>query len=196
MQKNSAAGGSVQNLRLREKQTGEEIIFLSAYFKICPAMNKLFFSKQKLVAAASWLLISACTQKQIDLSDQSKKEIISADLAMSDLAVKDGFHKALLAYADDSVVKPAEGEFPVIGKEALTKYWAGKNDITTITWEPFRAEAAKSGEMGYTLGNWKFVTRDSVFYGFYYTIWKKQQNGQWKFVVDGGNNTPSRGERP
>ena len=64
---------------------------------------------------------------------QSTKEIIEADLAMSDLAVKEGFHKALLAYADDSVIKPSEGQFPVIGKQNLTGYWAGKGDVNTIT---------------------------------------------------------------
>ena len=109
---------------------------------------------------------------------------------MSDMAAKEGFFKTLLAYADDSVVKPKEGELPVIGKEALTAYLSAKMDTKAITWEPFKAEAAKSGELGYTLGNWKFVTKDSVFYGNYYTVWKKQSDGKWKFVVDGGNNTP------
>lgn len=141
------------------------------------------------------VLLSGCTSRQIDLSEESKKEIINADLAMSDLATKEGFNASLLAYADDSVVKPSEGEFPVIGKENLVKYWAGKEDTKSITWKPFRAEAAKSGEMGYTLGNWKFVTKDSTFYGFYYTIWKKQHDGNWKFVVDGGNGTPDQSKR-
>ena len=78
-------------------------------------------------------LFTACTREQIDLSEKSKKEIITVDLAMSDLAAKEGFHSALLAYADDSVVKPSEGEFPVIGKEALTIYWSGKEVLTNIT---------------------------------------------------------------
>jgi ketosteroid isomerase-like protein len=156
-------------------------------------MKKLFLFPISISAIGFCsLLISGCAPKQIDLSEQSKEEIISADLAMSDLAAKEGFHKALLAYADDSVVKPAEGEFPVIGKEALTKYWSEKNDLTSITWKPFKAEASRSGELGYTLGNWKLTGKDSAFYGFYYTIWKKQSDGKWKFTVDGGNNTPSR----
>ncbi len=138
------------------------------------------------------VLFSACTNNQSDLSEQAKKEIISADLAMSDLASKEGFHYALLAYADDSVIKPTEGEFPVIGKTNLENYWSGKSDLTTITWKPFRAEASKSGDMGYTFGNWKYAAKDSAFYGVYYTIWKKQTDGKWKFVADGGNNTPAR----
>ena len=136
------------------------------------------------------LILSSCIKSPVDLSVQSKNEINAADIAMSDLAAKNGFHTALLAYADDSVVKPSEGEFPVIGKTNLEKYWKGKNDFKTLTWEPFKAEASRSGEMGYTIGNWKFVTKDSTFYGNYYTFWKKQNDGNWKFVFDGGNNTP------
>lgn len=160
---------------------------------ILKQMRKIFFKQKNFVPVlVALILFSGCTSTQTDLSEQAKNEIISADLAMSDLAVKEGFHAALLAYADDSVIKPSEGEFPVIGKEALTKYWEGKEDVKTITWAPFRAEAAKSGDMGYTFGNWKFAAKDSSFYGIYYTIWKKQQDGKWKFVADGGNNTPPR----
>jgi ketosteroid isomerase-like protein len=52
------------------------------------------------------------------------------------------------------------------------------------------AEASISGDMGYTFGNWKFTKKDRVMYGNYSTIWKKQVNGSWKFVCDGGNITP------
>jgi len=137
------------------------------------------------------LLLAACTQKQADLSKQSAAEIIQTDKAMSDEAVKNGFFKTLLSYSDDSVVKPQEGMAPVIGKTALEKFWSSRTDFKELTWEPFKAEASKSGDIGYTLGNWKLVTKDTTMYGNYYTIWKKQSDGKWKFVVDGGNNTPA-----
>ena len=137
------------------------------------------------------LLFAACDQKQTDLSKQSAEEIIQTDKAMSDEAAKNGFFKTLLSYADDSVVKPQEGMVPVIGKAALQEFWSSKPDFKELTWKPFKAEASKSGDIGYTLGNWKLVTKDTTMYGNYYTIWKKQPDGKWKFVVDGGNNTPS-----
>ena len=135
-------------------------------------------------------LFCACTPKHEDKSGQAKKEIAEADKDMSDKAVKEGFNKTLLLYADEQVVKPKEGALPIIGKAALEKYWAGKPDTKAISWAPYKTEAAQSGDMGYTLGNWKMITKDSTFYGNYYTIWKKQADGSWKFVVDGGNNTP------
>ncbi len=137
------------------------------------------------------ILIASCTSQQTDLSKQAAQEIIITDKAMSDMAIKDGFHHTLLQFADDSLVKPQDGEYPVIGKHALEKYWSSKSETTAISWEPFKAEAANSGDMGYTLGNWKYATKDTTLYGNYYTIWKKQADGKWKFVVDGGNNTPA-----
>ena len=142
--------------------------------------------KKILVAIA---FLSACTPAVKDLSDQSKKEIIAADIAMCDMALKEGFNTALLAYADDSVIKPENGKPPIIGKAALEEYWKGQAGPKIISWAPFRAEASKSGDLGYTFGNWKLTTPDSVFSGNYFTAWKKQSDGKWKFVVDGGNNT-------
>ncbi len=127
----------------------------------------------------------------MDLSTKAAREITNADLAMSDLATKEGFHKTLLQFADDSLIKPQEGEMPVIGKVALEKYWSGKPETKDLSWTPIKTEASTSGDMGYTIGNWKYAGKDTTLYGNYYTIWKRQPDGQWKFVVDGGNNTPS-----
>jgi ketosteroid isomerase-like protein len=134
-------------------------------------------------------LFISCNTNQ-DLSKQAAEEIKQADIDMNTLAAKEGFYKALLYYADDSIVKPQEGILPVVGKAALEKYWNDKPDTKDISWQPFKAEAAKSGDLGYTLGTWKFTAKDTVMYGMYYTIWKKQADGKWKFTIDGGNNTP------
>lgn len=136
-------------------------------------------------------LFVACNQKQTDMSMQAAAEITETDKAMSDQAAKEGFYKTLLLYADDSVVKPQEDMLPIIGKTALEKYWSGQPDTKNITWRPFKAEVAASGDLGYTLGYWKYAGKDTTTYGNYYTIWKKQADGKWKFVVDGGNNTPA-----
>ena len=136
------------------------------------------------------LTLIACNSAPINKSKQAAEEIMQADREMSLLASKEGFNKALLAYADDSVVKPQEGELPVFGKLALEKYWIDKPDTKGLSWEPFKAEASQSGDLGYTLGNWKMVMADTILYGNYCTIWKKQADGKWKFTFDAGNNTP------
>ena len=136
------------------------------------------------------LALIACNSTPTNKSKQAAEEITQADKNMSLLAAKEGFNKALLTYADDSVVKPQDGELPVSGKAALEKYWRDKPDTKNLSWEPFKTEASASGELGYTFGNWKMVMKDTTLYGNYCTIWKKQADGKWKFIFDAGNNTP------
>ena len=136
------------------------------------------------------LLLVAYSCKETNCSKQACDEIMQTDKAMNALAAKEGFNKALLQFADDDVIKPNENDLPVIGKKNVELKWADKTDTKQISWSPIRVEASTAGDMGYTFGYWKFITKDTTLYGNYCTIWKKQKDGSWKFVFDGGNNTP------
>ena len=134
------------------------------------------------------VVLGAC--KEADRSKQAAEEILAADKNMNALASTIGFNKALLQYADDSVIKPNDGHLPIIGKQALEVEWKDKPANTNISWRAIRAGASVAGDMGYSFGYWKFTTKDTMLYGNYCTVWKKQKDGAWKFVFDGGNNTP------
>ncbi|MDZ7647191.1 MAG: hypothetical protein U5K54_08435 [Cytophagales bacterium] len=136
------------------------------------------------------LLCSGCKQQEIT-PEQLKQQIIDADNAMSRLALEEGFNNSILTYADSNIVKLGEGRFPVIGKEAFEASYNKDNDIKTISWIPVDAAVAHSGELGYSWGNWKLVAQDTVYFGNYFTLWKKQTDGSWKVLLDGGNSTPN-----
>ena len=56
-----------------------------------------------------------------------------------------------------------------------------------LTWYPVLADIAQSGELGYTTGPWTLLQNDRPqAAGEYVTVWRKQPDGQWKFVVDMG----------
>ena len=57
----------------------------------------------------------------------------------------------------------------------------------TLTWNPGGGEIATSDNLGYTYGIYKLATKDTIFRGTYVSIWKKQKDGKWKFVLDSGN---------
>jgi len=144
---------------------------------------------KKIIIAA--ILFSSCSSQQGDSSKQAAEQIKTADLAMSDLAAKIGFRQALLQYADDSLIIPREGKLPMIGKASVEKEWAKKDTIKEVIWKPMRAEASQSGEMGYSFGYAIWQWKDTTTYSNYCTVWKKQKDGSWKFVYDGGNNIPA-----
>ncbi len=137
------------------------------------------------------VLFSACKTATRDLSKQSEREIRNADIAMSDLAAKEGFFTALLAYAEDSVIIPREGKLPLLSKAEAIASWAGKPVIKEISWAPVRVVASESGEMGYSFGYSLYKGKDTTTYTSYTTIWHKQKDGSWKFVLDGGNSIPN-----
>lgn len=135
-----------------------------------------------------FMLLVSCNMTPKDLSTQSAKEISDADMAMNDLAAKDGFNKALLQYAEDSVIMPREGKQPIMGKAAAMADWGDKPGSKDISWKPYRAVASASGDIGYTFGFWQYKTKDTTTYGDYCTVWHKQKDGTWKFIYDGGHN--------
>ena len=83
---------------------------------------------------------------------------------------------------------------PIVGKEAIVKFMT-ENVKGTVTWEPYFVEMSVSGDLGYTLGKSQSTVtsatgKKTVSYGHYVTIWKKQPDGSWKLVFDGGIETP------
>ena len=143
--------------------------------------------KSKLILITLFLI--SCQEHQ-NSSERGKREIINADIAMSDMASKEGFNNAILFYADTNIIKFQVHEFPVIGKAAFAKSFNKNTDLKTISWKPVKAEVSQSGDLGYTWGNWKLLAKDTTYYGNYFTAWKKQKDGTWKVTLDGGNATP------
>jgi ketosteroid isomerase-like protein len=125
-------------------------------------------------------------------------DIRQTDLAFSKLSLDSGMAVAFVTYADNDVIKMNDGSFPIIGKNALQESFGKRKRSATssLTWEPTKVEVAKSADLGYTFGNWEFKRKlpsgtDTVFYGNYVTVWKKQSDGKWKMALDGGNSTPN-----
>jgi ketosteroid isomerase-like protein len=81
----------------------------------------------------------------------------------------------------------ASGEY---GPQAIGAAFAGGG--ATLEWGPVGGGMAASGDLGYTVGT--AVMRGAegrVGYTKYLTIWRRQPDGTWKWVVDGGNPRPA-----
>ncbi|PHR15069.1 MAG: hypothetical protein COA40_02715 [Aequorivita sp.] len=141
-------------------------------------------------------ILWACNDQNQNSTIPSAQPIIDADKAASTLATEIGFNSALLAVADSSFVKFSNGQMPIVGKTAFANSFDKDKDPKNITWYPVDAAVAKSGELGYTWGNWQFQTPDTTYYGNYITIWNKTKDGSWKMVLDGGNSTPYKSHKP
>ncbi len=93
--------------------------------------------------------------------------------------------------ADDAVLFSAK---PVlVGKDAIRAFYQAvfSNPEFLLSWQPTRAEMFPSGDTGYTTGRYELHTKDVkgglvVRRGSYLTVWRKQQDGSWKVLADGG----------
>jgi ketosteroid isomerase-like protein len=123
-------------------------------------------------------------------------DIRVADIEFSRTAMRLGTGRAFEEYAaDDAQIFSTPGEF-ITGPEAIREAFGPTNDASQLTWHPVVGEVARSGDLGYTAGNAVFTGKRpdgvaEVRYSKYLTVWRKQRDGSWRYVVDGGNARPN-----
>ena len=79
------------------------------------------------------------------------------------------------------------GHNPIVGKAAIDFLNPINDSSFTLTWVPSAVFASMFGDMGYTYGIYTYKDRDTTSYGTYVSIWKRQPDGSWKYVLDTGN---------
>lgn len=139
------------------------------------------------------IVASACAEEKKDTEQtvvQSKLQLLEADKNFSDYSEEKGMRTAFIEYMDSNAILLRPNHLPVVGAHAVD-YLLGEDDGGyTLKWKSKDAVIASSGDLGFTYGVWALQpkTQDTVLYGTYVSIWKKQANGKWKFLLDAGNN--------
>ncbi|HEX3282964.1 MAG TPA: nuclear transport factor 2 family protein [Pyrinomonadaceae bacterium] len=143
------------------------------------------------------ILVPGFAQKE---KEQSALEaMVATELAFAKMAKDVGTRPAFSAFiADDGILfRPG----PVKGKE-----WLAKNPAPApasgrhpwLSWYPTVADISLAGDMGYTTGPWEFRPdvndAKAVAFGNFLTVWKKQADGAWRFVIDLGISGPQPSE--
>ena len=118
-----------------------------------------------------------------------KAAMLDADRAFSQLSQQKGMRAAYMQFLDSTGVLLRPNSMPLIGADAVDYISMGNDSAFTMTWEPKGAHLAEAGDMGYTYGIYSIQPTqiDTTLYGTYVSIWKRQPDGSWKFVLDTGN---------
>ncbi len=127
--------------------------------------------------------------------------LVAADRAFAAMAKEQGTMNAFKAYAAEDAVSFGAAWEPAIGPAAIA---AATGNEGTLSWVPIDGKIAKGGDIGYTWGRFKFEAPQKdgksspPVLGKYVTIWQKQPDGGWKFVLDTGapNGPPPIGTKP
>ena len=121
----------------------------------------------------------------------SKTEaLLKADNDFALLSSKKGLKEAYLENIDSNGVLLRPNQLPIAGADAVDFIIGLKDTGYTMMWKPSNAMVAESGEMGFTYGVYeiKSSVMDTLLYGTYVSIWKKQSDGKWKFVLQSNND--------
>jgi len=134
-----------------------------------------------------FLCISSCSR--ISKKNETKG-ITDADKYYSALSAQKGRNVAFLAMFDSTGVTLATHMPPIEGYKDIRKLLLSNSDSSfTLTWKPMFAKVSVSGELGYTYGTYKLIEKATkkLSEGTYTTIWLKNSQGQWKALLDTGN---------
>ena len=132
-------------------------------------------------------LFASCVPDNVD----HEKLLIKTDKAFSKMSEESGMQKAFLHYMDSNVVILRDGAMPLVGEISVKEYYTTFADTNfTLTWTPLDVEISASKDLGFTYGTYKMLSKvdSSLNEGTYVSIWKKQKAGEWKFVLDTGND--------
>ena len=135
----------------------------------------------------------SCTVKKRPEEESNvamKMALMDADRAFSKLSETGGMKTAFLQYIDSNGVILRPGSLPLTGGNAIDYISQGNDTSFVMTWEPKGGSVAKSGDIGYTYGIYSIrpAHKDTLLHGTYVSVWKKQPDGKWKFVLDSGND--------
>ena len=151
----------------------------------------------RTVKALSFLLLlGACAPRvpALPAAPPAREELLRVDRAFSARASEKGVDVAFAEYAaEDATMLPMNGA-PLIGKQAIMESFADspKDVHVTLRWEPKAADV--SADLGYTWGTFVSVVEKggekTEKTGKYVSVWKRQAQGAWKWVIDIGNLGP------
>ncbi len=137
-------------------------------------------------------LAVGCTSKKADPINlvEEKIAVLKTDKSFSDMSEAKGMKAAFIEYIDSNGVLLKPGYLPIVGADAIDYLLRQEDDAYTLNWQPQNAFVAASADLAYSYGVYALhpTQADTVIYGTYVSIWKKQSDGRWKFVLDTGNN--------
>jgi ketosteroid isomerase-like protein len=119
--------------------------------------------------------------------------LVAAEKAFAATSVAKGVRESfLMFFAEDGInFQP----HPTKTRESFLKRPApAVRPPVELNWRPIYADISRAGDLGYTTGPYMFKDlspeKRPTRFGYYFSIWKKQTNGEWKVVIDCGIGTP------
>lgn len=114
-------------------------------------------------------------------------EVVAAERSFAAYAQTHGVNSAFHQFiADDGLLFIPD---PKLGKTLLAK---APNGPGSLNWWPIYAGMAASGDLGFTTGPYVMEGPRGKAYGHFFTVWRKQPDGMWRWLLDHGTPTTAQ----
>ena len=114
-------------------------------------------------------------------------QVVAAERAFAADGLAMGLDTTFLKWSAEDAIMIAGGA-PQRAHDLLDPHAVFDPAAPSLVWWPNWAGIAKSGDLGFTTGGAEVGNRRT---GHYFTIWKRQSDGSWKWVYDGGTGATS-----
>jgi ketosteroid isomerase-like protein len=146
--------------------------------------SSMILYQRPAVAALALLLVAGAARAQ-----PSAEPIVAAERAFAADGGTMGVDASFLKWStEDSLMILAA---PTRTREVMDANAAFDPGAPRLFWYPQWAGVAMSGELGFSTGP---VEVGGVRRGHYFTVWRRQPDGGWKWIYDGGTGAASAGE--
>ena len=138
-------------------------------------------------AVSAVLALGACAHAGAP-AQVSADPVIAAERAFAARGQQVSVKQAFSEYAaPDGVMVTPEGPK---NARAYVATWPDRDDKGFIKWWPIYAGIAASGDLGFTTGPATYAD-GARGYTYFFTVWKKQPDGSWKWMIDMGARAPN-----
>ncbi len=164
-------------------------------FEVARYLNTGTFVKR----GGRWQAVGWQATRSNDDNEKSaaRAELLRVDGEWSAAAGSPDVERIVSYWSDDAVVTSPH-EKPLAGKAAIRKFVADSLKVPgfSVRWQPAEAIVSSSGDLGYTTGSNVFTFPDAAGNvvttpGRYVTVWKKDETGRWRCVIDFWNEAPA-----
>jgi ketosteroid isomerase-like protein len=133
----------------------------------------------------------AGSQDEASLDASAIAELLAQDRAFAQAARDQGIQAAFQAFAREDAIVLAAGRQPLEGTAGISSRFSGLPAGARLVWEPRFARVSTRGEMGWTWGEGLLILPNGeTSTSWYVTIWQRDLDGVWKWVLDIGTDGP------
>ncbi|GEM_PF-431995 len=144
----------------------------------------------RMILLTAALAFAACSEKPPEpetptaAAIEPTTAIIAAERAFAADGAITGWVEAFERWSEPDAIVLGDGPTPA--KQFLANIDPANRGDTSLHWAPEFAGASAAGDFGFTTGPFN---GDGAAFGYYFTVWRKQANGDWRWIYDGGVDT-------